>query len=91
MADVEKFGSDVALVPRNSYIGVVRDGKKFAIVQPSSERLDVGIKLRGVEPTGRLTAAGSWNTMVTHRVRVDDPKQVDAELIGWLKQAYSKT
>jgi Domain of unknown function (DUF5655) len=28
--------------------------------------------------------------MVTHRVRVDDAKQVDRELIGWLKQAYDE-
>jgi hypothetical protein len=26
--------------------------------------------------------------MVTHRVRVTDPAQVDAELIGWLRAAY---
>jgi hypothetical protein len=26
--------------------------------------------------------------MVTHRVRITDPKQIDKELLMWLKQAY---
>jgi len=36
----------------------------------------------------RVEPSGSWNSMVTHRVRVTDPAQVDAELIGWLRAAY---
>jgi hypothetical protein len=58
-------------------------------VMPSSaERLDIGIKFKGVAPTARLEAAGTWHTMVTHRVRITDPKQIDKELLAWLKQAY---
>ena len=26
--------------------------------------------------------------MVTHRVRISDPKQIDKEVLAWLKQAY---
>ena len=66
----------------------LRGSKKFAIVQVTAERLDIGIKLRGVAPTERLAAAGSWNAMVTHRVRISDPQQIDAEVLAWLKQAY---
>ena len=28
--------------------------------------------------------------MVSHRVRVTSPADVDGELIGWLRQAYDK-
>jgi hypothetical protein len=28
--------------------------------------------------------------MVTHRVRIDDPRQIDASIISWLRQAYEK-
>jgi hypothetical protein len=28
--------------------------------------------------------------MVTHRVRIEDPKQVNAELIRWLRNAYER-
>jgi hypothetical protein len=26
--------------------------------------------------------------MVTHRVRIEDAKDIDAQLVGWLKRAY---
>ena len=72
-----------------TYINVLRKGKKFAILQPSTaERFDIGLKLKGVKPAGRFGAAGSWNAMVTHRVRISDPKQIDKEVLAWLKQAY---
>jgi hypothetical protein len=28
--------------------------------------------------------------MVTHRVRITEPVQVDAELLGWLRAAYDR-
>jgi hypothetical protein len=63
--------------------------KQFAIVQPSTKnRVDVGIHLKGVDPTERLEAAGSFNSMVSHRVWLTGPGDVDQELIEWLHQAY---
>lgn len=86
---IAKFGPEVALAPNMSYINLQRNGKKFGIVRVSSaERLDIGLKLKGIKPTGRLEAAGSWNAMVTHRVRIAHPKEINAEVITWLKQAY---
>jgi hypothetical protein len=29
-----------------------------------------------------------WHNMVTHRVRITNPKQIDKELLAWLKHAY---
>jgi hypothetical protein len=87
---LEKLNCDVNLAATDSYISLLRGTKKFGIVQVSIERMDIGIKLKGTEPTGRFTAAGSWNAMVTHRVQVTEPKQIDNELLGWLKQAYDK-
>lgn len=43
-----------------------------------------------MNPAGRLEEAGSWNSLVTHRVRIKDPKEIDAEVLRWLKQAYDK-
>jgi hypothetical protein len=28
--------------------------------------------------------------MVSHRVRLEDASDVDAEVVGWLKQAYNE-
>lgn len=88
MANIAGFGADVHVGPAKSYINLLRGEKKFGIVQVSAERLDIGIKRKGVPPTERFEAAGSWNAMVTHRVRIGDRQQIDSELIGWLKQAY---
>ena len=88
-AKLKKFGDDVLLDPNRSYINLVRGTKKFGIVQISSaDRMDIGIKLKGEAPTERFEASGSWNPMVTHRVRITDAKQIDKDVLAWLKRAY---
>ena len=85
---VQAFGADVELAPKKTYVSVRRK-KQFAIFQPSTAtRLDVGINLKGIPAAGRLEASGSFNAMVSHRVRLSAPSEVDAELLGWLKHAY---
>ncbi len=88
MAAINKFGSDVEVAPKKGYVSL-RRSKQFALIQPSTkDRVDVGIQLKGVAPKGRLEASGSFSAMVSHRVRVTSAKEVDQELIGWIKQAY---
>lgn len=85
---VKSFGPDVEFSPKKAYVSLRRE-KQFGLIQPSTAtRVDVGLVLKGVTPAGRLEASGSFNAMVTHRVRLTGPKDVDAELIAWLKQAY---
>jgi hypothetical protein len=85
---VNGFGGDVETAPKKAYVSLRRN-KQFAILQPSTaERMDVGINLKGVPPSGRLEASGSFNAMVSHRVRVSGAEDVNDELIGWLRQAY---
>lgn len=87
-AAMGKFGGDVAFSPKKAYVSV-RRGKQFAILQPSTAtRLDVGINLKGKPTTARLEASGSFNAMVSHRVRVESSGEVNKELVGWLKEAY---
>jgi hypothetical protein len=86
---MSSFGNDIQMVPGGTYISILRKNSKIAIIQVSNTRMDVGIKLKGVKAGGQLEAAGKWNTMVTHRVRVSDSNQPDKQLITWLKQAYS--
>ena len=90
IAEVKGFGGDVEVAPKKGYVSLRRK-KQFAIVQPSTAtRLDVGINLKGVAPAGRLEASGSFNAMVSHRVRVSSAKEIDRELVGWLKRAYDE-
>lgn len=89
LAAVKKFGSDVEIAPKKTYVSL-RRSKQFGLIQPSTkDRVDVGINLKGVKPTGRLEASGSFNAMVSHRVRVSEKAEVNSELIGWLREAYS--
>jgi hypothetical protein len=83
------FGPDVDLGPKKAYVSV-RRSKQFAILQPAASRLDVGIHLPGTEPAGRLEASGSFNAMLSHRVKVSEPIAIDDELIGWLRAAYDR-
>lgn len=82
------FGDDVELAPKKAYVSL-RRAKQFGIVQPSLKtRIDVGINLKSVEAAGRLEASGSFNSMVSHRVRLTTMEDVNDELLGWLREAY---
>jgi hypothetical protein len=49
IARIEKFGEDIEIAPKKSYVSL-RRSKQFAIVQPSTKtRVDVGINLKGIE------------------------------------------
>ena len=85
---INEFGSGFSVDPTNNYISLLRQGKKFGIVQVTTDRLDIGIKLKGKKPTERFEAAGTWNPMVTHRVSINDPEEIDAEVMAWLKKAF---
>jgi hypothetical protein len=90
LATLKGFGPDVAVGSTDTYISLLRGEKKFGVIAVAAKRLDVGIKLKGVEPTERLAAGGNWNSMVTHRVQVTDPAGLDQELVGWLRDAYDR-
>jgi hypothetical protein len=87
---IRGFGADVTLDPKKGYVSVRRT-KQFATLHASTAtRFDVGLKLRNTAATARLEPAGSWNAMVTHRVRVSAPAEVDRELLAWLRAAYEQ-
>jgi predicted transport protein len=88
--EITKFGKDVELSPKKTYVSL-RRSRQFGLIQPSTKtRVDVGINLKGVDAKGKLEKSGSWNQMVSHRVRLESPKDVDKDLVGWLKRAYEQ-
>jgi hypothetical protein len=87
IAAVSGFGDDVEIAPKKTSVSL-RRSKQFALIEPATKsRVDIGINLKGDEPTERLLAAGG---MCTHKVRVSDVAEVDDELIGWLREAYER-
>ncbi len=83
---IRDLGPDVEVSPKKTCVSF-RRGKQFALIQPTAQRLDVGIILKGVAPAGRLEQNPS--TMCTHRVKVSSDADIDPELIRWLREAYS--
>ena len=87
---VRPLGPDVQVVPKKTTVSLVRK-KQFALVKPATKtRIDLGLKLRGREPDGRLEDSGPFGTMCTHRVRLSGTEAVDDELRGWLAAAYQE-
>jgi predicted transport protein len=88
IAAITEFGDDVVIAPKKAYVSLRRN-KQFGLVQPSTKtRVDVGLSLGDVAANGRLEQSGSFNSMVSHRVRLSSSDEVNDELIGWLRRAY---
>ena len=65
----------------------LEDFARGAAEGQSDVRRGLGAPADGAQD-GRFEAAGSWNAMVTHRVRITSPEQIDTQVFTWLKQAY---
>jgi predicted transport protein len=91
VAAATRFGDDVELGPRKTYVSL-RRSKQFGIIKPATRtRVDVGIHLPDAEASDRLQPGKSFGGMCSHQVAVTDAGQVDTELVGWLKAAYERS
>jgi predicted transport protein len=83
------LGDDVTVAPKKTSVSFVRK-RQFALVKPATKtRIDLGLKLPDKDRTDRLENSGPFGTMCTHRVRLTEASQVDAELKGWISEAYA--
>ena len=58
------------------------------LVPATKTRYEVGINLKGQEPTGILELDTKSSGMVSHRVVINHEEQYSKELLDWLKKAY---
>jgi predicted transport protein len=83
------FGKDVEFAPKNTYVSVKRK-KQFALLNPATKtRYEIGINLKGQAPDGVLEAETEANVMCSHKIVINHEEQITAEVIDWLKKAYS--
>lgn len=88
IAEISTFGDDIEVAPKKANVSLRRK-KQFALIQPSTKtRIDLGLKLPGKDLTDRLENSGPFGTMCTHRVRLESGDDIDAEVLGWLREAY---
>ena len=86
VAKIDRFG-DYEVAPKKGYVSLRRK-KQFAMIGPATQsRVDVGLNMKGVAPTARLVAEAPGK-MCNYKVALSNPKEVDAELLGWIRQAY---
>jgi hypothetical protein len=87
MAQVRALGDDIELAPKKAYVSI-RRRKQFAMIQPAAKHIDLGLILPDAPDEARLENAESFNALFTNRVRVRSLDDIDAELVGWLREAY---
>lgn len=86
----KSLGKDVEVSPKKTYVSL-RRSKQFALIQPSTKtRVDLGLNIKGEKAAGRLENSGSFNAMVSHRVKLEKPGEVDKDVKAWLKKAYAE-
>jgi t-SNARE complex subunit (syntaxin) len=86
MAAIEKFG-EFEIAPKKGYVSLRRK-KQFAMIGPATNtRVEVGINMKDVKGTARLEAQPE-KSMCQYKVKVTNEKEVDKELIGWIKMAF---
>ena len=86
MAAIEKFGP-FEIAPKKGYVSL-RGKKQFAMIGPATNtQVEIGLNMKGVKGTSRLIEQKPGG-MCQFKVRVSDRKEVDKELLGWIRQAY---
>lgn len=90
VADLKTFAPEAEIAPKKAYVSLRRK-KQFGLIQPSTKkRLDLGLVLKDTEPQGKLEKSGSFNSMCTHRIRLETPSDIDADVMNWLREAYKQ-
>jgi predicted transport protein len=88
ISEIQTFGNDFEIAPKNSYVSLRRK-KQFATLNPATKtRYEIGINLKGHEPKGKLESEKP-NAMCSHKINITDIKDIDKEVIEWIKTAYN--
>jgi len=86
MKNIVKFG-EFEIVPKKGYVSLRRK-KQFAMIGPKTNtRFEVGINAKDFKKNARLLEQPK-GSMCNYIVNVVDAKEVDAELVAWIKSAY---
>ena len=86
MKEIQKFG-EFEIVPKKGYVSLRRK-KQFAMIGPKTNtRFEVGINAKDFKKNARLLEQPK-GSMCNYIVNVSDAKEVDAELVSWIKSAF---
>ena len=88
MKHINKFG-EFETLPKKGYVSLRRK-KQFAMIGPKTNtRFEVGINAKDLKKNARLLEQPK-GSMCNYIVPLTDAKEVDAELVAWLKSAFEQ-
>ncbi len=90
IALVQTLGKDVKICPCKTMVPFFRNNVFAKVTFSTKTRLDLGLCLRGVPFTHRLTDTGGTakKDRITHNIAILAKEDIDAEAKRWLLKAY---
>lgn len=86
MKEINKFG-EFEIVPKKGYVSLRRK-RQFVMIGPKTNtRFEVGINAKDLKKNARLLEQPK-GSMCNYIVNLSDVKEVDSELIAWLRSAF---
>jgi hypothetical protein len=80
----------VIIQARKTYVSLLTPRRTFARVQATTKnRVDLGLRLEGQKPVGRLRPSRIHETM-RFQISLTAPVDVDSEALDWLQKAYDQ-
>lgn len=80
----------VTIQARKTYVSLMTPRRTFARVQPTTKnRVDVGLRMEGQKPGGRLQPSKIHETMKL-QINLTSVEEIDAEVLSWLRRAYGE-
>ena len=88
VSEITAFGNDIKVAPKKASVSLIRK-HQFALIKPATKsRIDLGLKIKGQDPIGRLGDSGPFGSMCTHRIQLSNMDEIDSEVMTWIRKAY---
>jgi hypothetical protein len=82
---------EVTVQTRKGYVSLLTPRRTFARIQPSTRtRVDIGLRLKGQVPEGRLVRCRIHEDMPV-QLSLTSVDELDAEALAWLEKAYAES
>jgi hypothetical protein len=80
----------VTVQARKGYVSFLTPRRTFARLRPTTKnRVDLGLRLEGVKPGGRLLPSKIQESMQV-QIGLHSPEEVDSEVLDFLQRAYDQ-
>ena len=89
IGELPKVG-EVELQARKTYVALIGPTRTFASIQPTTKsRVDIGLRFDdATQATGLEPAKSIGQSSMTHKLALTSPRDVNHEVVGWLRRAY---